>query len=146
MPERKDIDRLQDEIQELFSELWQVPRFAGLRQGFLPQVDCYRTDDPPELHVVVELPGIDPADVQISATPRALLVTGERRRPREPRRVYQQMEIDYGRFQRKVALAEDVDTSRADASYLDGLLTIVLPIASRPQRPIQVTVEVRDRD
>jgi HSP20 family protein len=146
VPEREDIDRLQDEIQELFSDLWQVPRFAGLRQGFRPQVDCYRTADPPELHVVVELPGIDPADVQISATPRALVVTGERRRPREPKRVYQQMEIDYGPFQCKVALAEDVDTSHAHASYADGLLTIVLPMAARPLRPIQVTIEVSDRD
>lgn len=146
MPEREDIDRLQDEIQELFSDLWQVPRFAGLRQGFRPQVDCYRTAEPAELHVVVELPGIDPADVQISATPRTLVVAGERQRPREPRRVYQQMEIDYGPFQRKVALAEDVDTSRAHASYADGLLTIVLPIAERPLRPVQVTVEVRESD
>lgn len=56
------------------------------------------------------------------------------------------MEIDYGPFQRKVALAEDVDTSRAHASYTNGLLTIVLPIAERPPRPIRVTVEVDDRE
>jgi HSP20 family protein len=147
VPPRKDIDRLQDEVEELFAELWQVPRFAGLRQGFRPQVDCYRTADPPELTIVVELPGIDAADLQISAMPRSLTVSGERRRPRaDPPRVYQQMEIDYGPFQRKIALAEDVDTKRAHASYVDGLLRIVLPIATRPPRPVRVTVEVRDRD
>jgi HSP20 family protein len=146
VPGRRDIDRLQDEIEELFSDLWQVPRFAGLRQGFRPQVDCYRSADPATLTVVVELPGVDPSDVQISATPRALLVSGVRRRPLEPRRVYQQMEIDYGPFQRKVSLAEDVDTARARASYANGLLTIVLPIATSPPGPVKVTVEVRDRD
>jgi HSP20 family protein len=146
VPGHRDIDRLQDEIQELFSELWQVPRFAGLRQGFRPQVDCYRTDDPAELTVVVELPGVERADVQITAAPRALVVSGERRRPREPRRVYQQMEIDYGPFQRKIALGEEVDTEQVHASYADGLLTIVLPIASRPPRPVTFTVEVRQRD
>jgi hypothetical protein len=31
---RRDIDRLQGEIEELFADLWQVPRFAGLRHGF----------------------------------------------------------------------------------------------------------------
>jgi HSP20 family protein len=144
--ERKDIDRLQDEIEELFSELWQVPRFARQRQGFRPQVDCYRTADPPELTVVIELPGVDPADVQISAMPRSLVVSGVRRRPRDPPRVYQQMEIDYGTFQRKIVLAEDIDTKRARASYKDGLLKVVLPIASRPPRLVKVTVEVRDRD
>ena len=49
----RDIDQLQREIQELFSDLWQVPRFAGTRRGFRPQADCYRTDDPPEIHVIV---------------------------------------------------------------------------------------------
>lgn len=146
MPGPRDIDRLQDEIEELFSELWQVPRFAGLRQGFRPQVDCYRSADPAELTVVVELPGVDPADVQVAATPRAVLVSGVRGRPVEPRRVYQQMEIDYGPFQRKVSLGEDVDTASTRASYANGLLTIVLPIATSPPGPVKVTVEVKDRD
>ena len=57
------MDRLQDEIEELFADLWQVPRFTGLRRGFRPAVDCFRSDDPPELVVVVELagrrPGVD---------------------------------------------------------------------------------------
>ena len=54
-----DIDRLHEEIQELIDELWQAPRFAGGRRGFRPQVDCIRSEDPPALHVVVELPGVD---------------------------------------------------------------------------------------
>ena len=57
---RRNIDDLQDEIQELFDDLWQVPRFAGMRRGFRPQCDCYLTEDPRTLHVVVELPGVDP--------------------------------------------------------------------------------------
>ena len=48
---------LQAEIEELFSELWHVPRFAGLRRGFRPNVDSYRTDDPPELTVSSRCPG-----------------------------------------------------------------------------------------
>ena len=34
------MDRLRGEIEELFDELWRVPRFSGLRRGFRPQVDC----------------------------------------------------------------------------------------------------------
>ena len=45
------MDQLQNEIQELFADLWQVPRFSGLRAGFRPQIDCYRTADPAELVV-----------------------------------------------------------------------------------------------
>ena len=43
---RRDVDKLQEEIEELFADLWQVPRFSGIRHGFRPNVDCFHTDDP----------------------------------------------------------------------------------------------------
>ena len=142
MPRRRDLDRLQGEIEELFSDLWQVPRFAGTRRGFRPAVDCYRTDDPPTLTVVVELAGIDPASVDIVAVDGALVLKGERRRPDgEPGQVYQQIEIEYGPFERHVPLGADVDTEAASATYENGLLTIVLPLAQRPAGPVKVPVQ-----
>jgi HSP20 family protein len=145
VPERPEIDRLSSEIEDLFSELWQVPRFARMRQGFRPQVDCFRTDDPAELTIVVELPGVDPEDVEVVASPGSLVVSGERRRPAASGRHYQQMELDYGRFQRQIALAPDIDITDARASYDRGLLTVVLAVAPRPPRPQQVAIEVRTR-
>jgi HSP20 family protein len=141
----RDIDRLASEIEELFSELWQVPRFAGLRHGFRPQVDCFSTDDPAELTVVVELPGVEVEDIEIAASPGSLVVSGERRRPRVPGRHYQQMELDYGPFQRRIALADDIDIAGAHASYEHGLLTVVLPIAPQAPRPDAVSIEVTAR-
>lgn len=134
----RDDERLRDEIEELFADLWQVPRFAAHRGGFHPRADCFRTDDPPQLTVVVELPGVDAADVHISAAPRELVVSGERSRP--PGGRYQQLEIDYGRFQRRIQLAEEVDPDEVTASYERGLLTIVLPVARRPERPVSIEV------
>ena len=49
---RRNLDDLQGEIQELFSDMWQVPGFTGLRHGYRPQCDCFRTDDPPALQLV----------------------------------------------------------------------------------------------
>ena len=142
MTSRRDIDWLRGEIDDLFSELWQVPRFAA-RGSFRPQVDCYRTEDPPEIIVVVELPGVEPEDVQIVATPQALLVAGERRRPPGDRRVYQQMELDYGPFRRELLLGDDVDPEGGRASYERGLLTIVLPLARRAPTTATVAIQVR---
>jgi len=85
--ERMSPESLQAEIEELFSELWQVPRFAGLRRGFRPMVDSYRTDDPPELTVVVEIPGIDPKSLTIVVSERTLAIAGERIRDRSGGRV-----------------------------------------------------------
>jgi HSP20 family protein len=140
----RDIDRWKGDIDDLFAELWQVPRFSGLRKGFRPQVDSYLTDDPERLTIVVELAGVAPEDVRIVASGRTLLISGERRRPAEGAR-YQQMEIDYGSFRREIALTHDVDLGRAEATYQTGLLTIVFPIAERPPRPVRVPIEVRRR-
>jgi HSP20 family protein len=143
VPRRRDIDRLQGEIEELFADLWQVPRYSGLRASFRPLVDCYRTDDPPTLTVVVELAGVDPAGLHIAVGERELVIAGERPRPPEPRRVYQQMEIEYGAFERHVALAEPVDAQAARADYDAGMLTITLPIAPRRPAGERVSIVVR---
>ena len=135
---------LQGEIQDLFADLWEVPRFSGLRRGFRPQCDCYRTDDPPELHVVVELAGVDPERVKVVAADRVLVVAGERTRPPVSGR-YQQMEIEYEPFQRRISLAEPVDPANATATYAQGLLTIVLPVAAKPPKRERVLIAIGAR-
>ena len=144
MPKRDDIDRLHDEIRELVDDLWNVPRFVVARRGFRPNVDCIRTEDPPELHVLVELPGVDPAAIQVVAGDRVLVVAGERCRPPLSGR-YQQMEIEYGPFQRRISLAEPVDTAAATARYEHGFLTVVLPIAPKraPRERVTITIGAR---
>jgi HSP20 family protein len=126
-------DRLSEEIEELFADLWQVPRFAGTHRGFRPNVDSFHTDDPHELTVVVELPGVDPASLNLLVDERALVIAGERVRPKvQGGAVYQQMEIEYGPFRRIVRLTEDVDPEHASARYDRGVLTVSLPIAEKP--------------
>ena len=139
---RRDIDRLHGEIEELFADLWQVPRFAGLRHGFRPAVDCFHTDEPHQLTIVVELAGVEPESVAVVVEERALTVSGERRRPRVDGQVFQQMEIEHGPFQRTVQLLENVDVGAARASYEQGLLTVVLPIAEQPPRSEPVPIHV----
>jgi HSP20 family protein len=138
---RDPIDRIRGEMEELFAELWQAPRFTRRRGGYRPPVDVYRSARTSELTVVVELPGVDPAEVQLIASPRALLVAGERRRPKDYGQ-YQQMGIDYGPFQRQVTLAEDVNPEEATATYERGILTIRLPIAPRPAPAESISIEV----
>ena len=128
----RDVDKLQEEIEELFADLWQVPRFSGLRHGFRPNLDCFHTDDPHALTVVVELPGVTAESVRVVVSERVLAIAGERTRPKVPGRVYQQMEIEYGTFERQVRLVEDVDPERARARFELGVLTIELPVVEEP--------------
>jgi HSP20 family protein len=144
MKRRTDIDRLHDEINELIDELWHVPRFAGARRGFRPHVDCVRSEDPAELRVFVELPGVDPAAIRLIAADRVLVVAGERCRPSFDGR-YQQMEIEYGPFQRRIPLDEPVDTAAASARYERGLLEVVLPIAAKAPKRERVSIAIGGR-
>lgn len=143
MEKRRDFEHAAEEIEQLFADLWQVFPFSrSLRGGYRPQVDVLRDDDPPALTVQIELPGVDPEDVRLIASPRALLIAGERRRPKEGGH-YQQLEIDFGPFQRQITLAEDVDPERATASYDRGMLTVRLPLAPHPAVQERVTIVVR---
>jgi HSP20 family molecular chaperone IbpA len=144
MRKRDDIDRLHDEIKELVDDLWSVPRFVVTRRGFRPNVDCIRSDNPAALHVVVELPGVDPASIKVIAADRVLVVGGVRRRP-QVRGRYQQMELEYGPFQRRISLNEPVDTAAATARYQQGLLTVVLPIAAKAPKRERVTIAIGAR-
>jgi HSP20 family protein len=134
---------LKDEIDELFAELWQVSRLGGARRSFRPHVDSFRSEDPPSFTVVVEIAGIDPDHVNVTAVEGALVITGVRRRQPCEGRVYQQIEIEYGPFERLVQLPDDVDLSQADAGYDRGLLTIEIPIAEKAPRAQRVPIEIR---
>jgi HSP20 family protein len=126
--------------------LWQIPRVAGLQHGFRPPMDCFRTEDPPEIVVVVDLAGVDPAAVNVVVAERDLLIAGERTRaPGEKRRSYSHMEIDFGHFERHVQLGDEVDVEKAKATYERGLLTIVLPVAARAPRKARTLIEVTIR-
>jgi HSP20 family protein len=140
---RRDIDKLHDEIEELFADLWQVPRFAGTRRGFRPNVDSFYAEESNELTVVVEVPGVDPESLNLVVGERMLAIEGERRRPKVEGYVsYQQMEIEYGPFQRQVRLPKNVDPQRAHARYENGMVTITLPVIDRPAPRGRVSIEV----
>jgi HSP20 family protein len=143
---KREYGRLHGEIQELLADLWQIPRVAGLHHGFRPPADCFRTEDPPEIVVVVDIAGVDPADVNVVVADRDLFVSGERARPpSQKRRSYRQLEIDFGRFERHISLGDEVDVEQAKATYERGLLTIVLPVAARAPSKARTLIEVTIR-
>jgi HSP20 family protein len=140
---RRDIQQAAQELEELFADLWQVFPFPrGIRRGYRPTVDVFRTDNPPTVTALVDLPGVDPERVKLVAMQRALVVTGERRRPADCGH-YEQMEIEYGPFQREVTLSEDIDPERATATYERGILRVTLPVVETPAARENIPIRVR---
>ena len=131
---------MKSEMEELFADLCQVPRLVARRAGFRPALDVYRTDDPPAVTVVVELAGIDPDEVDAAVVDGVLIIRGRRSPPARDRRVYQHIEIDYGIFERRVQLNEEVDSEAAKATYENGLLSIHLPL-TRKAAAVKVTIQ-----
>jgi HSP20 family protein len=121
-----------------------VPRFAaGLRRGYRPQIDVVSCEQPPAIQIVIELAGADPDRIQLVLDGRRLLIAGERPRPRGEGEVWYRSEIEYGPFERRLDLAEDVDADGTRATYERGLLRIVLPIAARTPKASRVPIEVQ---
>ena len=131
---RRQIDRLFEET------LRSGP--AG-RNEWIPAVDIRETNQ--ELTFAVELPGIKPEDVQVTAVDGILTIHGERneeQREGEEGR-YHLIERNYGSFMRRFQLPQGVDDEKIEADVAQGMLQVRIPKAALPQpKKIQVKVGV----
>ncbi|KOG86190.1 molecular chaperone Hsp20 [Streptomyces varsoviensis] len=75
-----------------------------------------------------ELPGIDPADVEISVTGDVLTLRTERTERTETEARSDHSEFRYGAFARAVRLPVGARGDEATADYKDGVLTITIPL------------------
>ena len=100
---------------------------------FLPQVDvCER---PTEIVILMEMPGVDRADVRISWKDNVLIVAGHKRKRPEASARYTCVERNYGPFRREIAINIAIDHKNAKAELRDGLMKIHLPkLAEGPER------------
>lgn len=106
-----------------------------------PAVDV--AEDDKQLEVHVELPGVDPKEVSVTAEDNVLTIKGEKKVERESKEHrWHIVERSYGSFTRSIALPASVDAQKTKAAYKDGVLTIVLPKRPEEQaRKIEIKVE-----
>ena len=134
-----NFERMRREVDELFGD---VPGPSMTRRGgFSPRVDVLFAKDPPRAIVQAELAGIELSDLELHVEGRVLTLSGTRRPPVVEGSVYQQLEIEHGRFRRVVDLGVDVDPDAASASYLNGLLRVELPLVRPEARSRSVPIE-----
>src|SRR3954451_5194827 len=137
-----NFERMRREMDELFGDVFGAARGRVGRNhgGFSPAVDVYYTDDPPRAVVHAELAGIDIDEIGLEIEGRELVIAGHRRPAQAEGRVYQQLEIDFGPFRRKIPLGADVVAEQAKATYRDGILTVELPLARSEPRSVSIDV------
>ena len=122
---RRPADFIEDEMERLMRSFFGKPTFAVSGEGFWhPPVDIHITDV--SVFVRVDIPGIDPEDVDISIEENRLFIRGKRLSCKEAAKDEQcwYNETKRGDFHRVIDLPEYVDSEKTSASYDKGVLTI----------------------
>jgi HSP20 family protein len=124
-----------DPFRELaFRELDRMSQIGGgLPQRTMP-IDAYRDGD--QFVIRVDLPGVDRDSIELTAEKNVLTVRAERTwKPEEGQDVVV-AERPQGSFSRQLFLGESLDIDRITASYDQGVLTLVVPVAeqAKPRR------------
>ena len=122
---------LRREIDRLFEDTF--GRGEGMN-AWTPAVDVRETDK--EVRIDVELPGVRPAEVEITAENGILTLHGQKQMDRkedEQEGRFHVVERTYGTFVRSFQLPKGLDESKIEADFDNGMLTIRLPKAALPQ-------------
>lgn len=106
---------------------------------FTPRFDIWEGEQ--ALTLFGDLPGVEPADLDIQFENRLLTVRGRVTRHVEADR-YLQSEYEVGDFQRSFTIGEKIDAAGITAELKDGVLTLHLP-KSEEAKPRRIEVQVR---
>ena len=129
----RQIRRLRDEMDRAFSQI-ERPRAAAF-----PPVNVWSSAD--GVAVTAELPGMDPAGLDISATDDSLTVQGEMPPPVSSEGItWHRRERRSGRFSRTIQLPFRISADSVDASFRDGVLRVSL---QRPEEEKPRKIEVK---
>jgi HSP20 family protein len=130
---RREMDRLFDDA---FGN-----RVATAPSAWSPAVDI--REEPEAWTFEMDLPGIAPEAVEVTAEKGRLTISGEKRSQRETggEEKWHLLERVHGTFKRSFALPENVAEDRIEAAFSNGVLTVRLPKAEAA-RPRKVEVRI----
>ncbi len=93
---------------------------------FIPKVDIIENTESYEIQLAV--PGLSKEDFKIELNDNHLTVSGDRKFTNEKKeRTFHSIETHYGSFSRSFALPENVDATRINARYNNGILELTIP-------------------
>jgi len=118
------IDELFVDIDQLMDQLFhRLDPFQPAYSMWQPKVDIYELPD--RIVVVAELGGVRRKDLRLSMLGNELVIAGIRRTPSPDDTIaVHQLEIEYGRFMRRLRLSRPVARQHVHAVFTDGFLTI----------------------
>jgi HSP20 family protein len=91
------------------------------------RLDAYRIDD--TFFIDIDLPGVDPAGIDISVEGKVLTVRAERKHADGEALQPRDTERPAGAVSRHMFVSDTLDTDRLEARYDNGVLTLSIPVA-----------------
>lgn len=130
------LSRIDDEFESLVRRT-----FGSSSYQYLPAVEM--ATDGADVVISLELPGVDPEDVDIEVANGRLTISGERRdRSESTRGKVLVREMRYGSFHRSFQLPEGVTHEHVEAEADNGLLRVRVKDVTKPvEPPRKITVK-----
>jgi HSP20 family protein len=118
---------LHREMNRLFDDVFRgfdlAPLGSAGRMAGWPSVEVIENDK--DVRICAELPGLDEKDVEVLMGDGVLTIRGEKKSEVEDKeRAFS--ERYYGRFERRIPLAWEVDEDKINASFRNGVLTVTM--------------------
>ena len=106
-----------------------------------PRVDIAETDN--EFTIKAEIPEVKKEDVKVTVDSGVLTIRGERKQEKEEKdKKFHRVERYYGSFTRSFTLPDNVDESKIEASFKDGMLNLQIP-KTEAAKPKAIEVKVK---
>jgi len=106
-----------------------------------PRVDIAETDK--EFTIKAEIPEIKKEDVKVTVDNGVLTIRGERKQEKEEKnKKFHRIERYYGSFSRSFSLPGNVDETKIEASFKDGMLNLQIPKVEEA-KPKAIEVKVK---
>jgi len=121
----RELVSLRDAMDRLFEDSFVRPIWSGEPERRLP-LDVYTT--PSEIVILANVPGLKPEDVDITLEGDTLAISGEITGPLENVE-YIFHERGHGKFSRTLTINVPVEHEKAEATFENGVLTVILPKA-----------------
>jgi HSP20 family protein len=138
---RREIDRAFASVLSSGAEGFSTAFLPGRAARAYPLLNV--SEDRDHLYIQALAPGLDPQNLNLTIQRNSLTISGEKSAPQGvSSEAYHRSERAAGRFVRSIELPVEVDSSRSEARYQDGLLSITLP-KSEEAKPKQIAVAVQ---
>ncbi|KAJ2961778.1 hypothetical protein NQZ79_g3032 [Umbelopsis isabellina] len=124
-------DRLERRLNQVFDHFfndlgWSRKASQESSSGITPAIDISETDKNWVVHA--ELPGVNKEEIKLEYHGNAMVISGESRRSKDyEKENVRYQERRYGSFSRSVPLPENVDKTKINAKFENGLLEVLIP-------------------